>query len=169
MIFNKKIYILLTTIIICYFSIIQLFSQNNINLPSVILKDVKGKTFNTSDIVNKGNPLIICFIKTCCSDKNNLLDEIAEDYENWKTQTKVVLYVISTDDSRSSCKVAPMANVKEWNFPILLDINSNFKEKMNVIINPHVFIFDRNGKMVWQKAGYVSDEKDEIYEQILKL
>ena len=160
-----KIIITYTLTLLIGFSVLA--QDSTLNLPSVRLRNIKGKTFDTSKIRNNGNPIIICFIKTCCSSPTSLLDDIAEDYEEWQEETGVVMYVIATDDARSTCKVAPLTNVKEWDYPVLLDPNSDFKRAMNVIVNPHTFVYNGNGKLIWQKAGYVPGEKDEIYEQLI--
>ena len=40
--------------------------QEAATLPSVNLKTLDGKKFNTADISNDGKPIIICFFATWC-------------------------------------------------------------------------------------------------------
>lgn len=157
--------------LLCLFIANSIFSQEQTSsIPSVRLKDVKGKSYNTSDLAyNNGKAVIICFVKTCCASPTSMLDNIAEVYEEWQENTGVVLYVISTDDARSTCKVAPLANVKEWEYQIFLDPNSDFKRKMSVVVNPHTFVLDGKGEIIWQKAGYSEGDENEIIKLIEKL
>ena len=57
----------------------------------------------------------------------------------------------------------------EWDFPIYLDPNSEFKRKMNVNINPHTFILNGKGEIIWQKAVYNSGDVNLIYKELMKL
>ena len=159
-----------TQLFVLFFSFWALFSYSQNRLPSVQLKDIRGQSIDTQKLSdNKGNPVIICFIKTCCNSPVNLLDDIAEVYEDWQEETGVVMYVIATDDARSTCSVAPKSSMHEWNFPIYLDPNSDFKRKMNVIVNPHAFLLNGDGKIVWQKGGYTNGDVELIYKELLKL
>lgn len=123
---------------------------------------------NTSEITNNGNPILICFWKTCCKPPVKMLNAISEVYEDWIDETGLVLYAISVDDARSSNLVAPFANGKGWEFKVLLDPNSDFKRAMNVVLTPHIFLLNEDGEIVWQKATYIPGDEEEIYKQIKK-
>lgn len=144
-------------------------AQKTNSLPSISLKDIAGKTVNTAEINNADKPIVICVMKTCCNTPANLLDEIAEDFEDWQDETGVELFIIATDDSRTSCKVCTYVNVREWEYKVLLDPNSKFKRALNVIVNPHIFILNKDGKIAWQSSGYTSELKDQIYQELVKL
>lgn len=138
-------------------------------LPSFNLKELNGKPINTDEITNNGNPILICFWKTCCKPPVNMLDAISEVYEDWVNETGVVLYAISIDDSRSTNRVAPFVNGRAWEYKVLLDPNSDFKRIMNVVLTPHTFLLNGDGEIVWQKAMYFLGDEEEIYEQIKNL
>ncbi len=138
-------------------------------LPEVILKDINGKRINTAEITNNGKPILICFWKTCCKPPVNMLDEIAEVYDQWVEETGVVLYAVSIDETKSSSRVAPFVNAKGWDYKVLLDPNSDFKRAMNIGLIPHTFLLDGNGRIVWQKAMYFSGDYEELYKQIKNL
>ena len=40
---------------------------------------------------------------------------------------------------------------------------------MNVSAPPHSFLFDGNGKMVYQHAGYFDGAEEELYQEILNI
>jgi len=165
-ILNIRFFCFLTAIVIH----LHVFSQNNdslnIGLPKVILKTLDGKNFCLSDLNNYEKPIILIFWKSCCSPNIKMLDEINEFYSDWKVETGVKIYAISIDDSRSSSRIAPLVNGKGWDYDVFLDINSDCKRAMNVITTPHIFIFDKNKKLVWQKTTYLPGEVDEIYKII---
>ena len=62
-----------------------------------------------------------------------------------------------------------MVEGKGWDFDILLDVNSDLKRAMNVSNPPHTFLFDGNGKLVYQHTGYIEGGEDDLYEEILKV
>ncbi len=160
----KKILIIL--ILIAYCSII--FSQKS-ELPSVDLKTIDGKTFNSKNISNNGKPIIISFWATWCKPCVKELNAIADEYEDWQEETGVKLIAVSVDDTRSMSRVKPFVNGKGWEYEILLDPNGDFKRAMNVINVPHTFIIDGKGNIVWKHASYSDGDEEKLYELIEKL
>ena len=159
-----------TLIIPVLFTIMTLsaFSQNN-TIPSVDVKTLDGKTFNTSTISNEGKPIIISFWATWCKPCVKELSAIAENYTDWQSETGVKLYAVSIDDSKSMDRVGPYANSKSWEYEILLDPNGDFKRAMNVVNVPHTFLVDSAGKIVYQHTTYADGDEKLIYEKVKKL
>ncbi len=153
--------------VIFLFTTSLLFSQGSI--PSVDIKDINGKTFNTSEISNDGKPIIIDFWSTSCKPCIKELIAIDENYEDWQEETGVKVYAVSIDKTKSVNRVAPFINGKGWEFEILLDVNWDFKRAMNVINIPHTLLIDGNGKIVWQHSGFNPGDEEELYEQLKKL
>jgi cytochrome c biogenesis protein CcmG, thiol:disulfide interchange protein DsbE len=148
------------------------YSQNSdsflFKVPTdVTLRNVYGGTFNSSNITNQGKPIIIIFWKYCCSSNITMLSNINEMYSDWQKETGVVIYAVSIDDPRNSLRIAPLVNSNQWEFNVLLDVNSDFKRAMNVLAVPHVFIINGKNEIVWQKSTYTPSEEDEIF-KILK-
>lgn len=166
---KTKCITLLLLLIISLCSIAQEKDSLLNKLPSIELKHINGKTINTTEISNNGNPILICIWKSCCKSPVNMLDAIAEVYDEWKEETGVLLYAISIDDARSSNHIAPFINGKGWEFEVLLDPNSDFKRAMNVSLTPHTFLLNGDGKIVWQKAMFLAGEEEEIYKKILEI
>jgi thiol-disulfide isomerase/thioredoxin len=123
-------------------------------IPSVDVKIPDGTTFNTSDISNNGNPVIISFWATWCKPCIKELTTIADVYEDWVEETGVKLIAVSIDDARATAKVMPLVNGKNWDYEILLDQNGDFKRAMNVNLIPHTFVIDGQGEIVWQHTSF---------------
>lgn len=138
-------------------------------LPDVAVKNLNGEPFNTSEIENDGNPIIMTFWATWCKPCMKEHDAINDLYEEWVDETGVKLYAISIDNARSSKRVLPTVNGKGWEFDVLLDPNGDLKRAMNVNIPPHTFIIDGNGNVVWQHVGYLEGDEVEYIEIVEKI
>lgn len=151
---------------------VTMYSQDNTEknkLPSVNIKTLDGETFNSRDIFNDGNPILISFWALWCKPCQKEMDAYNDNYEDWQEETGVKIYAVSIDDSRSSAKVLPFVNGKAWEMEVLLDPNGDFKRAMNVNMIPHTFLLDKNGKIVYQHTSYYEGLEDDIYEMVQKV
>ncbi len=149
------------------------YSQNEtkalFNLPSVNIKNINSDPFNTENISNDGNPVIVTFWATWCKPCMKEHDAINDVYEEWVEETGVKMYAISIDNARSSKRVLPTVNGRSWEFEVLLDPNSDFKRAMNVNVPPHTFILNGKGEVVWQHVGYLEGDELEYIEIVEKV
>ena len=83
-------------------------------LPSVQLKDLKGKTVNTATLSNNGKPFIISFFATWCKPCNRELNAIHEVYPDWQDETGVKVIGISIDQAQNINKVKPLVDGNGW-------------------------------------------------------
>ncbi|NVO02658.1 MAG: TlpA family protein disulfide reductase [Bacteroidetes bacterium] len=146
------------------------FSQEKVTkIPTVDVKTIDGKTFSTANISNDGKPIIISFWATWCKPCVKELTTIAEVYEDWQKETGVKLIAVSIDDSRTSGTVKPTINGKNWNYEVLLDVNSDFKRAMNVNAVPHTFLINGKGEIVWQHTSFTDGGEIELLKLIKKV
>lgn len=138
-------------------------------IPSVILKTMDGKTFNTADISNNGKPIIISFWATWCKPCVTELSTIADVYPDWQAETGVKLIAVSIDDSKTSGNVKPYVDGKAWDYDILLDVNSDFKRAMNVNLIPHTFVVNGNGEIVWQHTSFSQGSELNLIDVVRKV
>ncbi len=138
-------------------------------LPSVVIKTLDGKTFNTKDIQNEGKPIILSFWATWCKPCLRELNTIAELYQDWQEETGVKLVAVSIDDARSTSRVLPWVNGSGWEYEVLLDANSDFKRSMGVNDVPHTFIINGNGEIVWQHTSFVEGSELKLIELVRKV
>jgi peroxiredoxin len=138
-------------------------------LPSVQVKDINGKTIDTSTLSNDGKPFIISFFATWCKPCLRELEAIKEVYEDWQEETGVKLYAISIDDAQNALKVGPDAKAKGWEYEILLDTNSEFRHALGGSLIPAAFIVDGNGKIVHSRTGYTNGSEEHLIEEVRKL
>ncbi|MFK7972293.1 MAG: TlpA family protein disulfide reductase [Bacteroidia bacterium] len=139
------------------------------SLPAVTLKDLEGNMVNFSEISNDGKPIVISFWATWCHPCVSELTAINDMLVDWEEETGVKIYAVSIDDARNTARVAPFANGRNWDFPVLLDANKELYRAMNVVNVPHTFLLDGDLNIVYQHTSYKPGDEEELYEHILEL
>lgn len=155
---NMKIII----IFLCFLNLN--FGQNN--LPNIDLKTLSNSTISTQKIAEENELIIISLWATWCVPCKNELDAISEIYQDWVDETKVKLFAVSIDDSRTSKRIIPMINGKDWEFEILIDENSDLKRAFGTSTVPYTVIV-KNGKIVYKHMGYTPGYEFELYEELV--
>ena len=138
-------------------------------VPSFQLKDINGKTIDTATLSNDGKPFIISFFATWCHPCLRELSNVAEVYEDWQEETGVKLIAVSIDNTQNANKVKPLVDSKGFEYDVLLDVNSDLARSLGVQNIPHVFLFDGEGKLVYNHIGYKDGDENTLYEHVKEL
>jgi len=134
-------------------------------LPSVDLKTIDGKTFNSQELAKDNKVTIVSLWATWCVPCLKELDAINEIYPDWQAETNVELFAVSVDDSRTVSRVKPLINGKGWDYTILLDTNNDFKRALGAATVPLTLLIKDN-KIVFRHSGYSPGAEYELYEKI---
>lgn len=137
-------------------------------LPSVQLKDTKGRTVNSATLSNGGKPFVISFFATWCKPCLRELRAISEVYPDWQDETGVKMYIVSVDDAQNTNKVKPLVDGEGWEFEVLLDANEDFYRALGLQAVPHVIVVDGKGKIVYSHTGYTDGSEEEIIKAVRK-
>ena len=138
-------------------------------LPSVQLKDLEGKTVDTSKLSNDGKPFVISFFATWCKPCNRELKAISEQYADWQDETGMKVIAASIDQAQTINKVKPLVDGEGGEYEVLLDPNSEFRRAMGVQMIPHVFIIDGKGNIAESRSGYTEGAESHLIEKIREL
>lgn len=139
-------------------------------IPSVTVENAKGETFDTVQLLEEGNPMIISFWSTSCKPCIRELDAIYDALPDWQEEADFRVVAVSTDDSRLLAKARSFAEGRGWgeDYTLLFDKNQDFMRAMNVSVVPHVFVVDAKGKIVYSHTSYVPGNEIELFEAVKK-
>lgn len=138
-------------------------------LPAVTLKTLDGRVVKTDTLNNGGKPFIIDFFATWCKPCNRELKAVNEVYADWQEETGVKLYAVSIDQAQNINKLKPMVDEYGWEYDVLLDPNSEFKQALGCQMIPYVVICDGDGKVVYRHSGYADGAENELIEKVREL
>lgn len=165
---QNKTKIILSGILLAFlFSTV--IAKDNSKVPSVYVKDMKGRKVSSKKFDNDGKPYIINFWATWCKPCIQELNNINESYKKWQKETGVKIIAVSIDDSRNSRRVAPFVKGRGWDYEIYLDENADLKRAMNVNNPPHTFLVNGDGQIVYEHNGYAPGDEAKLYEEVKKL
>ena len=137
------------------------------DLPDIKVQDKKGKVVSTANWIDNSTPFVVSFWSTTCKPCLKELDVLSENFDDWNDDTPFRVYAVSIDDSRSVARAKALAAGSGWDmFEVFYDVNSDFKRAMNVSMVPHVFVFDKNGKLVYTHTGYKPGDEMELIKVI---
>lgn len=126
---------------------------------------------NTDDLLKKGKPTVLAFWLTTCLPCHAELASYAKNFSEWQKQADFRLLAVSIDFPERFQKVKQMAKEKNWPFPVYWDYTRAFKAVLPGGLNglPQVFLFDKNGALVWQHKKYVPGDEVELFNRIAGL
>lgn len=144
-------------------------AQKGSDLPNMIIKDLDGNPVNVSQIDNNGKPFVLAFWSMWCPVDFKQFKAWTLNYDKWVNETGVKIFAISLDDERSSKSIKPVMERQGWPFVMLLDVDRKLGKAMGVPYPPMYFLFDGQGKLVFQKLGYSEGEEELLYQELLKV
>jgi thiol-disulfide isomerase/thioredoxin len=145
------------------FSYYGLTAQNVSNFE---YKDLENNSRSFNEL--KGEKLtLIDFWATWCKPCNKAIPELNKIYDLYKGKG-VEIIGINCDGPRSISKVAPLSKSLQIQYPVLLDINSELKSELNILVFPTLIMVNSKGKIVWIHEGFVSGDTEIIISEIEK-
>lgn len=136
------------------------------SIPNVDIKTLNNTTTNTAEIDFSSDFTLLLFWTTCCKPCINELNTITENIDDWVDEFDVTVIAVSIDDVRNMSKVKPKVNAEMWEFDFYCDPNKDFARPMGVSKGPHLFLVNKEKKILWEHFGFIDGDEFLIYEQL---
>lgn len=162
----KKFFCLTFAAVVCAFG-----AASAQQFPSAQIETQDGKTIDTRSLIDGRTPIILSFWSTTCKPCIKELDAICENMADWLDEADFRVVAVSVDDARSSARAKSLAAGRGWtaDLTMLYDKNQDFKRAMNVSTTPHVFVLDKNGRVVYTHTSYLPGSESELIKKIKEL
>jgi peroxiredoxin len=135
--------------------------------PNFKLEDLEGNTIELSTQTGEG-PILLSFWATWCKPCLEELTEFKKIYNDYKDKG-FKMFAISTDDERTIAKVKPFVKSKGYEFPVLLDTNSDVARIYYAQAVPYSVILDKEGYIVYSHLGYMKGDEKNVRDKISEL
>ncbi len=139
------------------------------NIP---LKSPDGEVLNSSKVFKQnGKPSVVMFWLTTCYPCGLELAAITKKFPQWQEEADFNLYAISTDFPKNSEKFTKRVKSGQWTFEAYHDYTRQFMKVMPAGLNglPQVFVFDKDGTIVYHKRKYKPGDEDVLFEKVKEL
>jgi len=148
---------------------VSIFSQDNSEGirkgPDFTLEDLDGNDVELFKEVGDG-PILLSFWATWCKPCLEELNEYKQIYNEYKDQG-FKMYAISTDDENSVAKVKPLVKSKGYDFPVLLDTNSDAVRLYYAQSVPYSVILNKQGMIIYSHLGYMKGDEVKVKQIIV--
>lgn len=162
----------LSLVFFVFFISLPLLAQNEEDLsgrkaPNFKLINLSGKYLELNREIGNG-PILLSFWATWCKPCLEEMVEYNKIYNNYKEKGFAML-AISTDTEKSVAKVKPYIKSKNYQFPVLLDTNSEVARKFYAQQMPYTVMIDKSGNIVYTHLGYMKGDEKKIEELVKQL
>lgn len=118
--------------------------------------------------IAQGKVTVVSFWATWCKPCKEEMKAMQPIYDRLKA--KGLEYVaISIDNTKTMAKVAPYIASKGYNFPVLLDPNSDVFHALNGTDVPFTLIFKADGTLYSKHDGYLEGDESKLEQELTAL
>jgi thiol-disulfide isomerase/thioredoxin len=154
----------LLSLILILILFIDLPAQTKTNFTITTLKN---KKIELDKLYSKG-PLLINFWALWCEPCKEEMRHLNQIYKKYKDNGFTILG-INQDSPKSVSKVRVYIASHKINFPIALDPDFQYLQKMNGQSIPYSLLFDMSGNIVYKNVGYLPGDETKLENEIQKL
>jgi cytochrome c biogenesis protein CcmG, thiol:disulfide interchange protein DsbE len=128
------------------------------------IKTIDNSRVELKELYSKGAVLVNFWALWCepCRVEMKYLNAI---YEKYKDKGFTILG-INQDSPKSVSKVRSYISSQKINYPVALDPNAQYLQKLNGQSVPYSLLYDSNGKLVYKHSGFLPGDEAEIEKHI---
>ena len=131
------------------------------------ISTIDNKKVELEKLYSKG-PVLVSFWALWCEPCKEEIRHLNQIYEKYKDKGFTILG-INQDSPKSVSKVRAYIASHNINFPVALDPDFQYLQKLNGQSIPYSILFDTNGKIVYKNVGYLPGDELKLEKEIRKL
>ena len=135
--------------------------------PNFKLENLEGDITELYNELGDG-PVLLSFWATWCKPCIDELTEYKKIFNEFKDKG-FKMFAISTDNERTVAKVKPFVKSKNYNFPVLLDTNSDVARIYYAQAVPFSVILNDKGYIVYTHLGYMRGDELNVRNTVSEL
>ena len=140
------------------------------DMSQVPLQTLDGGTETPASWIDGKTPYVVSFWFVTCKYCLEEMDAISEVFEEWQAEKPFRFIAVCNDDTRSLAKAKALVRSRGWDgFHFSFDVNKELTRAMKVTSCPHLFLFDKNGKLVYSHLGYSPGDEEVLFQKIKEL
>lgn len=156
-----KIFFALFIIVLLSYPVLSQSDSEGIRKgPNFKAENLDGETIELNKETGEG-PILLSFWATWCKPCIEELAEYKKIYAEYKDKG-FKMFAISTDDERTVAKVKPFVKSKGFEFPVLLDTNSDISRLYYAQSVPYSVILDKKGMIIYSHLGYMRGDEAKV-------
>ena len=137
------------------------------NIEKVEVQTLDGGKITPAQWVDHKTPYVVSFWFVTCKFCIEEMDAISEVFDQWQKEKPFRFIAVCTDNTRSLAKAKAMVRGRGWDgFEFYFDVNQELSRAMNVTSCPYVFLYDKDGKLVYSHRGYTPGDEEVLFEKI---
>lgn len=145
---------------------LPLLAQNG---DKVELQTLDGGKTMPAEWVDGRTPYVVSFWFVTCKFCLEEMDAIDEVFAEWSAEKPFRYIAVCIDDTRSLAKAKAMARSRWDSFEFVFDVNREYYRAMKVTSCPHLFLYDKDGKLVYSHMGYSPGDEQILFQKIQTL
>jgi cytochrome c biogenesis protein CcmG, thiol:disulfide interchange protein DsbE len=136
------------------------------------LSNQQGQLTNSAKVLStEGKPTVVFFWMTTCGPCRAEMAAIKGKYEAWQKEAPFKMVAMSIDFPARHEAFKERVQAEGWQWEAYHDWNREFTAVMPGNLNgvPQVFLFDKEGKIVYTTRKYIGGEEDELFAKIKEM
>jgi len=163
----KATYVLILVLFFSSLIFAQPETEGSRKGPNFKLENLEGDITELYSELGEG-PVLLSFWATWCKPCIEELGEYKKIYNDFKDEG-FKMFAISTDNERTVAKVKPFVKSKNYNFPVLLDTNSDVARIYYAQAVPFSVILNDKGYIVYTHLGYMRGDELNVRNTVSEL
>ena len=140
------------------------------NVSAIEMQTLDGSKTTPAEWVDGKTPYVVSFWFVTCKFCIEEMDAISEVFDQWQKERPFRFIAVCTDDARSLARAKALVKGRGWDgYQFVFDVNREYTRAMNVTSCPHVFLFDKDGKLVYSHIGYTPGDEEVLFDKVKTL